>query len=105
MSFILGLGWTRGTARNSTLVSRLLRDCLDNLFNRLLCLVVGDAARADDFVAAAAVVFEQLADGDVGSGVEDVVAYGDNPGVFSLRVLCDFHLPISFVKYRDVHEA
>ena len=56
-------------------------------------------------MAAAAVVFEQLADVDVGSGIEDVVAHGDGRGVFALGVVGDFDLDIAFGKEREDQEA
>ena len=56
-------------------------------------------------MTAAAVILEQLADVDVGSRIEDVVAHRDGRRVFSLAVVFDLHLDIALRKERKDQEA
>ena len=56
-------------------------------------------------MAAAAVVFEQLADVDGRGRVEDVVADGNRRGILALGVVGDLDLDIAFGKQREDQEA
>src|SRR5688572_24185143 len=67
----------------------------EDLTNRLLSLLVGNAAGADDSMPTAAVMTQQFADIYVGSRVENIIANRNARRVFSLFVISDLDLNIA----------
>ena len=80
-------------------------DRRDDFADRLFRFVVGDAAGADNPVAAPAVSLQQLADVDLRCRIENIVAHRDRRGVGSLGVVGDFDLNISLRKQRENEET
>src|ERR687887_1802071 len=77
----------------------------NDLADRALRFVVRHPAGADDFVTAAAVMPEQLADVHIRCRVENIVAHRDGGSVFPLRIFGDFDRNVTGRKKRVEQET